>query len=146
MSLAPAGEEPAPRPPVPPQPPVTATWALVAVNVAIFAGEMAWGGSQNGETLYRMGANLGRTTLTEEPWRIFSSAFLHIGPLHLLFNMWALAVFGAWLERGLGLARFLTLYGLSAAGGGLASALVRQQGDLSAGASGAVWGLMVAQI
>jgi membrane associated rhomboid family serine protease len=151
MSLVPAGEEPAlpdsPHavPERPPEPRPFATWALLAANVAMFAGEVAWGGSESATTLHRMGANLGRSALLTEPWRVVSSAFLHIGPLHLAFNMWALSVFGAWLERSLGAARFVTLYGLSAVTGGLASALVKET-ELAAGASGAVWGLMLAQI
>jgi len=125
--------------------PVRATTALVVVNVAVFALESYWGGSQWTPTLYRMGANAGRDLLPSEPWRVLSSAFLHIGPLHLLFNMWALWVFGWALERLLGSARLLVLYGLAALGGGLVSALGHGQ-HLSAGASGAVWGLMLAEL
>jgi rhomboid protease GluP len=122
-----------------------ATFALIAVNVALFMGEEHWGGSTNAETLVRMGANLGRAALFVEPWRVLSSAFLHIGQAHLFMNMWALYVLGADLERLLGPARLLTLYSFAAVGGGLLSALVNPQ-EIGAGASGAVWGLMTAQI
>jgi rhomboid protease GluP len=120
-------------------------WILVAVNVAIFALELAWGGSDSALVLHRMGAGLGRTNLAHEPWRIISAAFLHIGIFHLALNMWALLVFGRMLEVFLGARRFLVLYTLSAAAGGLASSLFHGQ-ILSAGASGAVWGLMTGQI
>jgi membrane associated rhomboid family serine protease len=120
-------------------------WALVAVNAALFGLETLWGGSQSSFTLFRMGANLGRIGLFHEPWRILSSAFLHIGPVHLLLNMWALVAFGRNLERALGPRRFLVLYGACAAGGGLVSALTHEA-TLAAGASGAVWGLMVAEV
>jgi hypothetical protein len=60
-------------------------------------------------------------------------------------NMWALVAFGRLLEVMLGTQRFIVLYALSAAGGGLASALIHAQ-IFSAGASGAVWGLMTALI
>lgn len=126
-------------------PPPRGVYALVAANVALFVLETLWGGSESGLTLYRMGANLGRRSLTEEPWRLLSSAFLHIGPAHLLLNMWALYSFGGLLERLLGTARLLTLYGAAAAGGGLASALSHDRA-LAAGASGAVWGLMLGEI
>lgn len=49
---------------------------------------------------------------------------------------------GVFLEQVLGRARFVVVYGLSAAGAGLTSALVG--GGLSVGASGALWGLMTA--
>ena len=123
----------------------TAAWALVAVNVAVFGLELLWGGSGSPFTLHRMGAGLGRAGLADEPWRIVSAAFLHVNVVHLALNMFALVVFGRLLERMLGTHRFIVLYALSAAGGGLASSLVHAQ-ILSAGASGAVWGLMTAQI
>jgi membrane associated rhomboid family serine protease len=115
------------------------------VNVAVFALELALGGSDSPATLERMGAGLGRAGMVHEPWRMVSSAFLHFDVLHLAFNMWALVAFGRMLEIVLGPRRFVVLYALSAAGGGLASALFHAQ-VLSAGASGAVWGLMTGQI
>jgi membrane associated rhomboid family serine protease len=117
----------------------------VAVNVVVFALELAWGGSDSPLTLHRMGAGLGRAGLAHEPWRIISAAFLHFGVVHLALNMWALVVFGRMLEIILGARRFVVLYALCAAAGGLASSLVHAQ-ILSAGASGAVWGLMTGQI
>jgi membrane associated rhomboid family serine protease len=141
-----AGLEEAPAEPAPlPLHPVRATWALMAANVALFALETLWGGSTYSPTLYHMGANAGRQALAAEPWRALSSAFLHIGFVHLLLNMWALVVFGRTLEMLLGAWRLLVLYAVSALGGGLASSLFREQ-TLSAGASGAVWGLMVAEL
>ena len=141
-------EAPAPQSPVEAvrvRPATPAAWALVAVNVAVFGLELAWGGSDSPLTLHRMGAGLGRAGLAHEPWRIVSAAFLHFSVLHLALNMWALLVFGRMLEIILGARRFVVLYALSAAGGGLASALFHTQ-VLSAGASGAVWGLMTGQI
>jgi rhomboid protease GluP len=135
------------RPPAPflrPEP-VRVVWALIAVNAAIFALETYWGGSKSSPTLYHMGAIAGRSALPTEPWRVLSSAFLHIGPAHLLVNMWALWAFGRSLEQLMGSARLLVLYALSALGGGTLSALGHDV-RLAAGASGAVWGLMVAQL
>ena len=93
-----SSEEPSSRPATP------VTWGLVAANVVVFALETAWGGSQSGPTLYRMGAILGRGALPSEPWRIVSSAFLHIGPVHLLLNMWALVAFRTTAGAGVGTA------------------------------------------
>jgi rhomboid protease GluP len=141
-------DTPIAQPPAETGPMRTATptaWILVAVNVVVFALELAWGGSDSSLVLYRMGAGVGRTSLAHEPWRIVSAAFLHIGIFHLVLNMWALLVFGRMLEVFLGARRFLVLYTLSAAAGGLASSLFHTQ-ILSAGASGAVWGLMTGQI
>jgi rhomboid protease GluP len=121
------------------------TFALIGVNVVIFALEMLWGGSETPMTLYRMGANVGRQELLVEPWRVLSSAFLHWGPAHVLMNMWALYVLGSMLERFIGPVRTLAIYAASALAGGVLSALIKEQ-ELAAGASGAVWGLMVAWV
>jgi rhomboid protease GluP len=130
---------------LPPPSALRVTWGLVAVNVAVFALETLWGGSEWSPTLFRMGAITGRDALGTEPWRVISSAFLHIGPVHLLLNMWALYVFGHFLEALLGPARLLVLYAAAALGGGVASSLAHEA-SLAAGASGAVWGLMVAEL
>jgi membrane associated rhomboid family serine protease len=141
----PAAAAAEPAAPVFLHPPTRAVWWLVTVNVAIFGLELLWGGSSSPLTLHRMGAGLGRAAVAHQPWRILSAAFLHVNVVHLALNMWALVVFGRILEVMLGARRFIVLYGLSALGGGLASSLVHAA-ILSAGASGAVWGLMTAQI
>ena len=130
---------------LPPPSALRVTWGLVAVNVAVFVLESLWGGSEWSPTLFRMGAITGREALATEPWRVVSSAFLHIGVVHLLLNMWALYVFGHFLEALLGPSRLLVLYAAAAVGGGVASSLAHRE-SLAAGASGAVWGLMVAEI
>lgn len=125
-----------------------ATWGLLAANIAMFGLEMLWGGSQSPHTLMALGAIVSDPGPFEEPWRMLSSAFLHIGPLHLVANMWALFVFGSTLERLLGSLRLLVLYFVSALGGGLTSTIVHfgEPDRYAAGASGAVWGLMVGEL
>jgi rhomboid protease GluP len=124
-----------------------ATWGLLAANIAMFGLEMLWGGSQSGDTLEALGSLVHDQGPLDEPWRMLSSAFLHIGPLHLVANMWALFVFGTALERLLGPWRLLVLYLVSALGGGLTSTVVHLgEPQIGAGASGAVWGLMVGEL
>jgi membrane associated rhomboid family serine protease len=77
-------------------------------------------------------------------WRLIGAAFLHIGPLHLIVNMVALAVVGPALERVFGHWRFLSLYLLSALGGSLSVYLFDPRG--AAGASGAIYGLFAATV
>jgi rhomboid protease GluP len=118
------------------------TTSAIAAACAVFFGlEALWGGSASPLTLTRMGANLGHAAW-RAPWMLLSSAFLHIGPWHILLNMAALFSFGPFLERVLGWQRYLLLYALSALGGGVASAL-GHTATVSAGASGALWGLMI---
>ena len=77
-----------------------------------------------------------------EWWRLFTAGFLHIGPLHIAFNMCALWVLGRDLEIVLGRARFLALYIVSLLGGSTAVVLFADPQQYVAGASGAVFGLM----
>jgi hypothetical protein len=49
--------------------------------------------------LIEFGANLGPFTADGDWWRLLTSMFLHLGLIHLAFNMWALASFGPLAER-----------------------------------------------
>ncbi|NND03654.1 MAG: rhomboid family intramembrane serine protease [Acidimicrobiia bacterium] len=77
-----------------------------------------------------------------DPWRVLTSAFLHANLTHILFNMYALYLFGPRLEREAGSAPYLLTYLASAAAGGLAFLIFRAgETTLAVGASGAVFGL-----
>ncbi|MDD7966230.1 rhomboid family intramembrane serine protease [Actinomycetospora lemnae] len=75
-------------------------------------------------------------------WRLVTSGFLHIGPLHIAVNMFALWVLGRDLELVLGQLRFALLYAVSLLGGSAAVVLLGEPHRPVAGASGAVFGLM----
>jgi rhomboid protease GluP len=124
------------------------TPALVALNVAIFLVMVIAGVSIMEPTpldLVRWGADLAPLVEHGQWWRILTAAFLHVGILHLAFNMWALWNSGIFVERLFGSGRFLTAYFLSAAGGDLAS-IAFQPHTVSAGASGAIFGIYGALI
>jgi len=117
------------------------TLAIAAVCLVLFALQSLWGRGAEGPALFRMGAGSGELVRQGEVWRLVSAAFLHVGLMHLAVNMMSLASLGPMLERMFGARRFLLLYGLSALGGASASALLNPAIP-SAGASGALWGLM----
>lgn len=76
-----------------------------------------------------------------EWWRVLTAAFLHGSSTHLLFNMWALYIFGPELERQVGSLTFATLYLATAAAGGAAAFYLSDEITLLVGASGAIFGL-----
>ena len=125
------------------------TLSLIAVNVAMFlvtaisAGIL--GVSPVDNYLSPVFGALSQVPFlvdTGEWWRLFTAAFLHIGPVHLVLNMLALLVFGSELERQLGRWRFLAVYLLSALGGATAIQVLGAPGGAVAGASTAIYGLL----
>lgn len=122
------------------------TYALIGVNVLFFlvtvldAGGQVLDNNQSGLfrdlALWPYGVALG------DWWRLLSSGFLHFGPLHLLVNMFALYILGRDLEVLLGRWRFAAVYLVSLLGGSAAVMLFADPRSLTAGASGAIFGLM----
>jgi membrane associated rhomboid family serine protease len=80
--------------------------------------------------------------LLSEPWTIVTYMFLHGSIMHILFNMYALYLFGGRVEARLGGRHFMALYLLSGLGGGLLSFIAPGQAII--GASGAIMGVMAA--
>ncbi|MFH0908668.1 MAG: rhomboid family intramembrane serine protease [bacterium] len=78
-------------------------------------------------------------------WQPLTYMFLHASPLHLLFNMFSLFMFGPEVERVAGARRFLIIYFLSGILGGIAwLAITYPHAGLCIGASGGIFGLLAA--
>ena len=112
-----------------------ATYSLIGVTAAVYLLQLVTGGLVTSLLLYQP------IITSREPWTMLTSAFVHASPLHILFNMLMLWVFGRILEPLLGRGRFLALYLISALGGSVAVLLLNPTGGVL-GASGAVFGLM----
>ena len=124
--------------------------AMIVVNVIIFFIVDITGGSQNTLHMIHSGAaNAGLIVDEHEYYRLFTSMFLHFGMTHLANNMLVLFVIGDNLERAVGKIRYLLIYLLSGVGGNILSCYLEyRQGvvTVSAGASGAIFGVMGAMI
>lgn len=90
--------------------------------------------------LVRFGALFGPMVYQGELWRLLSCQFVHIGFMHIGFNMYVLFAIGRDLEIIYGRIPFLILYFFSGFCGALASLWAHPM-SLSAGASGAIFGL-----
>jgi membrane associated rhomboid family serine protease len=146
------------------------TMVLIAVNVAVFAAELALGGSLNGTgnwifehgSLFASGAYVPGGVATLPPaatataaaqgfhlvgvahsewWRLISAAFLHYGVFHLAINMYSLYFAGTLLEQIIGRWRFALLY-VGAGIAGSAGALWVSPNSVTVGASGAIFGIL----
>lgn len=122
----------------------TVTYALIAINVVIYAITAAQAKSlmdnQRGSALFLDWVLFAPAVADGQWWRVLGSGFLHYGPIHLLLNMFALYVVGRDAELVLGRLRYLAVYLVSLLGGS-AGVMLFAQHSLTAGASGAVYGL-----
>lgn len=116
------------------------TYVIIAINVILFILMTIFGGSTNAHTLLKFGANYGLLIRNGEYYRLITSAFLHIGLLHLLVNSYALYVIGPQIESFFGKTKYIIIYLVSAIFGNLLSMLFTD--GISAGASGAIFGLL----
>jgi len=129
------------------------TFILLGINIAVFVAMTVFGalnglglnGSQDFRVLLIFGAMQNEMIAQGDYHRLLTSMFLHIGLIHLAFNSYALFIVGQDVERLYGSSRFLLIYFLSGLGGSLAS-FVLGAGGISAGASGAIFGLIGASI
>jgi membrane associated rhomboid family serine protease len=119
------------------------TIGLIAVNVAVYLGELAQGGSTNGtgSTIFLKGVLFGPLVANGDWWRLFTAAFLHYGLFHLAVNMYSLYWVGTLLEQVIGRWKFVLLY-IASGLAGSAGALIATPNALTVGASGAIFGIL----
>ena len=126
------------------------TIGLISVNIAVFFILSIFGRTEDPVFMMDHGAMfIPFITQKQEYYRLFTCMFLHFGIDHLLNNMVMLGAIGWNLESHLGHLRFLIIYLLSGLGGNLLSFFINLHGDqnvVSAGASGAVFGMMGALV
>lgn len=120
------------------------TYSIIAVAVALFV--VGFASLDIRVQLFDALQSSNRAIAEGEWWRVLTAAFLHAGVAHILFNMYALYIFGPRLETQVGSVPFAMLYTASAAGGGAASYLFGPPNQIAVGASGAIFGLFGAWI
>jgi membrane associated rhomboid family serine protease len=126
----------------------TITYALIAINVLVYVGSSASGqavtGSSGGSVYDRFALDAADVAHGDW-WRLITSGFLHYGLFHIGFNMYALFWLGRMIEPALGHVRFAAIYFTSMLTGSLGALLITPNG-LTAGASGAIFGLLGAAV
>lgn len=117
------------------------TSILLLIMVIYFIIISLNGGTNNVQALIRFGA-LYPPLIKEfnQYYRLFTAIFIHIGIMHLLFNGYALYLFGTQLESLMGHGKFLLFFLLTGLGGNLATYFFTVN-TVSAGASGSLFGL-----
>ncbi len=141
--------------------PATFTFVFLVANIFLYL--MMWlSGGATGRVLLAYGAKYNALIQQGEWWRFVTPIFLHVhlpglGPLHLLSNMYGLFMLGPYVEKLYGSARFVVFWVLTGIAGVVASYLTvrpewargalgqflfKPHDTASAGASGALFGLM----
>ena len=95
-------------------------------------------GSLNIKTLY----NFEALVKDHNMLRIISSIFIHIGIIHYMMNVWALKILGEQTEKFYGHIKMFIIFLYSGIIGNLLSVILMNNNSISAGASGAIFGLM----
>jgi rhomboid protease GluP len=140
--VVPSQETPLP-PPVLNRRPFLLTQVIVGINVLVFLGMVLTGVSPMAPTTLQLkmwGADFAPLSLGPEPWRMLTSNYVHIGIIHIFFNMWCLWNLGMLAERIFDRWTYFLIYTASGIAGSLASLWWHPQG-IDAGASGAIFGL-----
>ena len=117
------------------------TSALLIINVLVWLGQISPIGLDITYEFF-----FAPLLAMSEPWRMLSAGFVHdwTGPIHIIFNSYAIWIFGRQLEPMLGPLRFLILYLTSIVGGSVAVLWLSDPVVPVVGASGALFGLMAA--
>jgi membrane associated rhomboid family serine protease len=121
-----------------------ATVILIAINVVVYLIEVVQGpggiNDPSGKVLENFGLFGPFISIEHEYYRLLTSGFLHFGIFHIGLNMLVLFMVGRLLEPAIGTLRFTVLYFASLFVGSL-GALILDPNSLSAGASGAIFGV-----
>lgn len=119
--------------------PGVVSMTLIGINVVAFLIQIATG--ERTSDIYQHGAMQGYVVADGDYWRLLTSAFLHAGILHVAFNMYALYLFGPFVERALGTWRFIVAYLTMAIFASVFVYVLTDPLTVTIGASGAVFGL-----
>ncbi|ASJ12887.1 rhomboid family intramembrane serine protease [Thermococcus thioreducens] len=126
-----------------------ATFTLFLINVSVYVLESILSGnplSISIEVLARLGQWNYAVLNYGWWWQLISAMFVHVGLLHIAFNMYFLLMMGRQLEGILGPKRLVMVYLVSGLAGNLLTLLLLPANSVSAGASGALFGIVGALI
>jgi len=115
---------------------------LIIINVLVFMAQSYL----PADTVMPLANRLALYSSAElfRPWQLVTYMFMHASWPHLFFNMFALWMFGRILEYDLGTKRFIIFYFVSGIGAGLTQLLISSAAAVTVGASGAIFGVLLA--
>ncbi len=121
-----------------PLPPVVKN--ILIANIVVFIAQYVF--ARQGIFLEQWGALFPYASPYFKIWQLITHMFMHAGIFHILFNMFALYMFGGMLEDLWGGKRFFNFYMICGIVAGLAQLLFDRHFPMAVGASGAIMGLL----
>ncbi|MGQ9513771.1 MAG: rhomboid family intramembrane serine protease [Thermoproteota archaeon] len=118
------------------------SYFLIGINVAVYMMELIVGQEL---IFYQLGLV---PIILKTDWNVYTlltSIYLHVDPLHLIMNVFALWIFGPACEREMGERKFLIFYNVAGIAGGIAHVIAYPYSFIPImGASGAIFGIVAA--
>jgi rhomboid protease GluP len=129
-------------------PKLSPTIFLVAVNVAVYVFTSLIGGDfiQTSTSALLQYGQYNVSVWNGAYWQLVTSIFVHIDIVHIALNMLFLVIFGLRAEELFSTEEYFTVYMLSGLAGNLLTLFIMPIITLSAGASGAIFGMYGASI
>jgi rhomboid protease GluP len=129
-------------------PKLSPTIFLVAVNVAVYVFTSLIGGDfiQTSTSALLQYGQYNVSVWNGAYWQLVTSIFVHIDIVHIALNMLFLVIFGLRAEELFSTEEYFTVYMLSGLAGNLLTLFIMPKITLSAGASGAIFGMYGAGI
>lgn len=115
------------------------SFVLIGLNVVAYIAQLATEGQP--DSVFQRGAMQSYAVAEGDYWRLITAAFLHGSLLHIAFNMYALYLFGPFVEKALGTVRFIAAYFTTAIASSVFVLWLENPFIPTIGASGAVFGL-----
>lgn len=115
---------------------------ILIANVVVFFAQFVF--ERQGIFLEQWGALFPMDSPYFRIWQIITHMFMHAGLFHILFNMFALYMFGAMLENLWGGKRFFNFYMICGIAAAFAQLLLDKNFGMAVGASGAIMGILAA--
>lgn len=121
------------------------TYTIIAICVAIFAGQVATAGGNfsdvSGSIVFYGGAQANFLVVQGQIWRIFTAMFLHLNIIHIGTNMLSLYFIGPLVEQIYKPRNYLIIYLVSGIAGGVTLLFLGSPDSVAVGASGAIAGI-----
>ncbi len=126
----------------------TPTTFLVIANVLVYIYTSVIGGNfiETNHTVLSQLGQFNLFVLRGQYWQIITSVFVHVDITHLALNMLFLAIFGIRAEELFRTEEYFFVYMLSGISGSILTLLLMPIYTISAGASGAIFGMYGANI